>query len=136
MNKFFLIIPLLLTLSDSIASPADKIHQLIKQNLEANQSENIDRVMLTIHPQSPAYQSTRTEVQQVFPQYDLSYKLLEYKFIAVDGEYAYARMKQRTQKRFGPVFKDNEIEALRVFRKDKGQWKIWTQANLQINYLN
>ncbi|MGO2509551.1 MAG: hypothetical protein ACTH6Y_11200 [Vibrio hibernica] len=42
----------------------------------------------------------------------------------------------RTTKVSGPTFHNNKLEALIVFKQEGETWKIWSQANMQIQYLD
>ena len=134
MKKLIIIMSVLLS-TNALADPASEIKQAIENNLKHTQQEDIEKVIDSMHSKSPGYLATHRAIQQLFPTYDFKYQLLEYHFIALDGEYAYARVRQRTEKVYGPEFKNNDIEALQVFKKENGRWKIWTQSNLNIIYL-
>lgn len=120
----------------ALADTAADINAVIQQNLTHTQNEDLDAMMSTVHSQSPSYMPTRQAIGQLFPVFDLKYEILEYRFIAEDDEYAYAKIKQLTTKVAGPAFNNNEIEALQIFKKENGHWKLWTQANLQIKFVN
>ncbi len=111
------------------------IHQTILKNLKAGQAEDLPAMMKTIHSQSPVYQSTKERTPAIFKAYKLDYRLLSYKYIGRDGEYAFARTRHRTRKIAGPALRDNEVDTIQIFRKEKGEWKLWNQAILEIHYL-
>lgn len=134
MKKF--ILSLLMVSSFACADTPTEIKEVIVENLAHTQNEDIAAAMANIHSQSPLYLSTQQVLEQLLPLYDLKYTLLEYTFIGEDEEYAYAKVKQRTSKVDGPDFKNNELEAMQVFKKEEGIWKLWTQANLSILYIN
>ena len=132
--------PVILTLALAVpvmsyADTAQEIEALIQKNVAYTESENVEAVMSTMHSDSLSYQATLQMLQQLFPVYDLSYTLLSYKFVGEEGGYAYARIIQRTEKVEGPDFRDNDVEALQVFKQEDGEWKLWSQANLRIEYL-
>lgn len=111
------------------------IEQVISENIEYILKEDLELTLTTIHTQSPNYKSTAQIMQQLFATYDLKYEILDIDFIGVDEEYAYARVLQKSEKISGPQFSNNELDALQVFKREDGQWKLWSQANLTINYL-
>jgi len=120
------------------AQASDVINQVkgvVIANLEATHSEDIAATLATIHTQSPAYITTKQQLQILFDSYDLSYELKDYRFIGIDGEYAIARVEQVTRKISGAQFQDNEIDMIQIFRKEQGQWKYWSQTILNVNYL-
>lgn len=126
---------LILLSVNTYADTASDLKNAVLDNFKHTKNENFDAVMGDIHTQSPAYLQTQQILQQLFPAYDLQYELVSYKFIGEDNEYAYAKVKQKTQKISGPAFQNNEIEMLMVFKQEDGVWKIWTQANLSISYI-
>lgn len=135
-NRFLLV--LLLGLAVSGQALADDAAILIKQavlkNLKATESEDLDAIMSTIHSQSPSYTATMQAMQQLLPLYDLKYSILSYSYIAKDNDYAYVRVRQLTEKVSGPAFNNNVIDALQIFKKEGKDWKLWSQANLSIEY--
>ena len=111
------------------------VHQTILKNLKAGQARDLPAMMKTIHSQSPVYQSTQERTPAIFKAYRLDYQLLSYKYIGLDGEYAFARTRHRTRRLSGPALRDNEMDSIQIFRKEKGEWKLWNQAILEIQYL-
>ena len=116
------------------ADTASDIKLLITNNLKYSQEENLTAFMSTLHSQSPAYLPTQQGMISLFTNFALTYQLASYEFIAVDKEYAYAKIKQKTSKISGAAFRNNQVEALQVFKKESGQWKFWAQANLSTQY--
>ena len=121
--------------SHALADTADEVLKVIENNLKYTQSEDMEAVVATMHPDSLSYYPSKHMMRQLFPEYDLKYVLLDYKFLGSDADYAYARVLIRTTKIEGPGFWDNEIDAIQAFKKENGQWKLFSQANLTINYL-
>jgi hypothetical protein len=111
------------------------IYQTILKNLKAGQARDLPAMMKTIHSQSPVYQSTKEKTPAIFKAYKLDYQLLYYKYIGRDGEYAFARTRHRTRKISGPALPNNEIDAIQIFRQEKGEWKLWNEAILEVHYL-
>ena len=126
------LLPLLLLSMASYSDTASDIKSVVLNNLKYVQAENIEQAMSTMHSQSPSYFATEEMLQQLLPIYDLKYEILKYTYIGKDDEYAYAKVLQKTSKISGADFQDNQIEALQVFKKESGTWKLWTQANLSI----
>ena len=112
-----------------------ELNSIITNNFKAYELEDIDEVMKTVHSKSPGFEATKQFSSQVFPVYDIKYELLSFKYIVVDGEYALARVKQKTSKISGPEFKDNIIDSIVIFKQEVGFWKLWSQASLTIEYI-
>ena len=140
MFKRIWILTLIICMSiSSYALAADDIavtiETLVKENLKATREENIDGIMSTIHPDSPAYNPTKDQTAPLFESYDLNYEIVSFTYIGEEGTYAVSRTKQKTTKISGPDFRDNVIDMIQVFRKDEGVWKFWNQVILDIEYL-
>lgn len=133
--KYVLLLGALLFALPALADTESEVKASILQNLKHTEQEDVAGVMRTVHSQSPSYLATRQMLQQLFPAFDLKYTLVSYAYVGADAEYAYARVVQKTEKVSGPAFQNNELESLQIFRKEGGEWKLWTQANLAINYL-
>ncbi|MCG6980304.1 MAG: hypothetical protein LJE88_02745 [Deltaproteobacteria bacterium] len=112
------------------------INSVVITNVQAVQAENLDAVMKTIHTQSPGYLTTKQQLQPLFDNHDLKYQILSFTYIGRDNQYAVARVKQSTQKLSGPTFHNNVLDMIQVFRQEKGQWKFWNQAILEVTYVN
>jgi hypothetical protein len=111
------------------------IHQTFLKNLKAAQAEDLPGMMKTFHRQSPLYQWTKKKTTEIFKAYNLDYQLLSFKYISRDGEYAFARTRYRIRKISGPAFQNKEMDTLQIFRQEKGEWKLWSQAILEVHDL-
>lgn len=136
-------VPLLRALAQDVPQPKTTarteydIKSTMTENIRSTQAEDLEAMMKTIHPKSPLYETTRRQVAQVFGKLKgLRYELVSLKFLAVDGAYAVARIRQRTTKVPPENFRNNEIDMIVAFKQDEGTWKIWTQATLEIRFLN
>jgi len=112
------------------------LKKVVTDNFEAYQVEDLDAVLLTVHSQAPGYEPTKQVSQQLFPQYDLKYELLNFKYLTIDGAYAFARARQKTEKISGPAFRDNIIDIVFAFKKENNAWKFWSQVVLDVDFLN
>ena len=114
-----------------------ELRKTMQENIRSTEAENLDSMMRTIHSGSPLFQQTRQQVSQIFGKgLGLKYQLVSLKYLATDGDYALARVRQRTTKTPADSFKNNEIDMIIAFRKEDDTWKIWNQAILEIKYLN
>lgn len=111
---------------------AEEIELVVRDNLRAMATEDVEAVLATVHPESLTYAQTEQVLQTMFERYDLEYTLIAYRYISEDGGYAMARVVQRTQKIEGPEFRDNDIDLIQIFKKDGTEWKLWSQAILNI----
>lgn len=102
------------------------IEKVIRLNLEATENEEVDKMMATIHPDSPIREGTRRMTTVITRSYDLDYELNEVEVLDVGAKEAKVHFVQTTKKISGPQFRDNRITGVHTLRKDKaGNWKLW-----------
>src|SRR4051794_9536288 len=92
------------------ASPAmeTELRNTMQANIRSAEAENLDSMMRTIHSGAPLFQQTRQQMSQVFGRgLGLKYQLVSLKYLATDGDYALARVRQRTTKTPADSFKNN-----------------------------
>lgn len=120
----------------SLADTESDVLEVVVDNFKALDQEDVPAYMDTIHTQSLMYKTTENALNLTFRIYDLEYDLQKVSFIGADDKYAYVKVVFETRKLKGPAFQNNQIEALIVFKQDNGEWKMWSQANLQLNKVN
>lgn len=112
----------------------DRLRKVIEANCLANEKEKIEEALATIHPDSPNYAATRQLSERLFEALDLKYEVKTFEFIGADETYSVGRAKMRTSSADPLKFKNNETDVMLVFRKDKDDWKIWTQSILEVKF--
>ncbi len=74
-----------------------QLKDAMMENIKSTEAEDVDGTMKTIHSKSPLYQATRKQVSQIFGKHlGLKYELISLKYLTTDGDYAIARVLQRT----------------------------------------
>ncbi|GLT14453.1 hypothetical protein [Vibrio algivorus] len=119
----------------ALANTSQEVYQVLQDNIIAAKNEKITDYMNTVHSQSLLYLQTQQAMSPIFDNYELDYQLQDVQFVGEDNEYAYAKAWLETTKISGAVFANNRMQILVVFKKENGQWKIWSQANMVIQYL-
>lgn len=114
---------------------AEEIKEVVFENLRATQVEDMDAMLATIHSESPVYAQTEELAIMLFENYDVNYELQLFRYIEQDGEYAIVRLEYSSQKVAGGEFNDNNLDTIHVFRQENGDWKIWSMAILEIEYI-
>lgn len=112
-----------------------RIKKTFEDNLKYCNTENIQGMMSTIHSKSSANASTKKTMTQVNKIYDLKYQIISFKYLTTTGDYAIARVIQKTTKIKGPTFRSNIIDSLQIFKKENGLWKVWSSSILSIKFL-
>ncbi|MBU1086680.1 MAG: hypothetical protein KKD05_04090 [Candidatus Omnitrophica bacterium] len=122
--------------SDQEFKTRAELQRVLLENFDAYEKEEIARVLPTVHSLSPTYGSIKDTANKIFPVYDLKYELMNFRYLLTDGDYAIARVLQKTSKVTGPAFRNNLIDLIVVFKQEKNQWKLWSQIILEIEFLN
>jgi hypothetical protein len=97
--------------------------------------QDIQGILRLMHKESFAYKPTQQVFLRLFAAFELQTTLLSTVFLTSDEDYAYVRLKLRTEKIAGPDFKNNITEFLVVFRLINNVWKIWWQHPLAFHLL-
>jgi len=98
----------------------------VKANLAAMEKGDINAVLATIHPESPAYLQTPEQVREIVATYKLKFSLEEVEVERVTDQGIHVRFVQVTKRISGPAgFPDNRVEGMHLVRRDGNQWKIW-----------
>ncbi len=113
-----------------------QLKDVMLENIKSNEAEDVAATMKTIHTKSPLYQGTRKQLSQLFSKHPgVKYELISLKYLTTDGDYAIARVLQRTTQTPPVIIRNNETDMMVAFRKEGGTWKFWTQAILDFKYL-
>lgn len=103
------------------------IMSVLRANIKAAENEDINGFMRTIHPDSPAFESTRSFMKQAFAEYDFSYEIVEANVLEVSGDVARVSYIQITRKKSGPdAIADNQMQGEHILKKTDGRWKIYS----------
>jgi hypothetical protein len=121
--------------SQEAETPNDPV-SVVKENIKAMNSEDLDKAMATIDKQSASYDQTKEIAQRLFDIYDLNYALDSVRVIMQTDDEARVACVQTTSKVTGPAFRDNKIDFVHTLRKVDGIWKIYNSKIMKLDYLN
>jgi hypothetical protein len=110
--------------------------EVIQTNIDYMNTEDLDGVMSTIHPDSPSFKTTENLAKQLFKIYDLNYKIEKLEVINENNQEATVNFTQLTTKISGPQFKNNRIQGVHIVRKDGDSWKLYSTKILNTEFLN
>ncbi len=116
------------------AELAKQLRAMLVAQTEAKQKEDLAGTIENLDPRLAARYGNG--FRKVFRTFDLEYSLDDFKLLYHDDEVAVTRVKQTLKKVKGPDFKDNQRDALQIFRKRDGQWKILEQVILDRTFLD
>jgi len=119
---------------NTAAAEAPDYKAVVYENIRASNAEDVDAYMATIHPDSPAYASTREMLATIFQNYDLKYSVSGLNVLEETSREVRLSFVLITQKIRGPDFRDNKITGVMVLRKDGDKWKIYDQTVDKIDY--
>ncbi len=123
--------------SDFSEEEAAKIYQMIEYNLTTAEDEHLEGYMWSLHEDSPARGTTEDAMSIAMANFDLSYEILEWEVLSIDGDTARIRVVQITRtKRPNANFRDNKLEAIHTLKiSEDGNWKIYSSDMGDIEYL-
>ncbi len=116
------------------AELAKQLRGMLVAQTEAKQKEDLSGTIENVDRRLAV--KYRTQFREVFRTYKLEYSLDDFKLLYHDDEVAVTRVKQTVKKVEGPEFKDNQRDALQIFRTRDGQWKIFEQVILDRTFLD
>jgi hypothetical protein len=116
--------------------PAGDPLLVVRENIRAMNSRDLDKTMATIDEQSEAYDKTKDLARRLFAAYDLRYELDSATVIEKTDENAKVECVQTTRKVSGPAFRDNRIRIVHLLRNVDGEWKIYGSQMQKIDYLD
>ena len=114
----------------------DVIFGAIHENVHALEKKDVETVMATIHPDSPAFAGTKEAVEEMFRSVDLKYTLSDLLIESATPEEVKVSFKQKTEK-LGErgEFVSNIVEGIHTLRPDKGTWKIYKTLQTKVTDL-
>ncbi len=113
---------------------AKQLRGMLVAQTEAKQKEDVAGTIENVDRRLAVKYAT--QFQKVFRTYKLEYSLDDFKLLYHDDEVAVTRVKQTVKKVEGPDFKDNQRDALQIFRNRDGKWKIFEQVILERTFLD
>ncbi len=107
---------------------------VVEENVRAYDAEDADGVMRTIHSRSPEYESTRAALPEQFASEDLTVKLVDFRYMGHDDEFAIARVKTAITGPPGGAFQDNVVDSVMLFHREGALWKLWSDDILGVDF--
>jgi len=111
---------------ENIDPKAEKeILTVINENLEATRAEDKDRVLATIHEDSPQYSSTVQGLEFVFMNYDLEFFMEKAEVMEISEIDAKVYYILTTRSLKGRGFLNKRDEGIHHLKKQDGKWRIY-----------
>lgn len=119
-----------------IAKIDEEMYELILLHLEGMNSNDIESVMGTIHPESPSRTTTEQMLGQMFNMFQIKNEIVSLRFIGVDDDYVYMRFQQSATRLDGPTdFKDNIADQIIACKMEGDSLKIWSVMPLSVDFI-
>lgn len=119
---------------ENIDPKAEKeILAVINENLEATRVEDKDRVLATIHKDSPQYNSTVQGLEFVFANYDLEFFMEKAEVIELSENDSKVYYILNTRSVKGRGFLNKRDEGIHHLKKQDGKWRIFRTENISTN---
>ena len=113
---------------------AATLRGVMEENLRAYDAEDVAGVQRTMHTRSPEYDPTVAALTEQFRDEDLTVKLVDFKYMGHDDEFAVARVKINVEGPPGSVFVNNTTDNLILFHQEGGVWKLWSDEVLGVDF--
>ena len=117
------------------ADTESELKNTMQTNFDGLNEKNLEKAMSAVHGKSPNFLTTRDTTKKLFKDFNLKHRILSFHFYGTDGDYSVARVKFEATQDKGPAFRNNVVDSVQVFRKESGNWKIWTTAVLEVKFL-
>ena len=115
----------------------ESIESLLDANIQAYQEEDLDRVMNTMHPNSPSNSEVKQISEYAFEYYDISYEKNSFEVVSLSDSDAIVRITQTARTMQSSDFKNNRTTSLQTLKKYNGQWKFFGFIGVEnVEYLN
>lgn len=115
--------------------PAD-VRAVIEENAQALEAGDVDRYMETMHPESPIYDRTRSQVESLLQQVSAGELTVEVTVESADvsGDRADVEVVQTTRAEIAG-FRDNRTHQTHELRTYQSEWRIYNSAVEDVEYL-
>jgi hypothetical protein len=107
---------------------------VVEENLRAYDAEDAAGVLRSMHTRSPEYDPTRGALPEQFQELDAKAKLVDFRYMGHDDEFAAARVKIKVEGPPGSVFVNNTIDNIVLFHQEGGIWKLWSDEVLGVDF--
>ena len=109
---------------------SEELIAVIKENIEATAAENKQRVLNTIHKDSPQMRSTIQGMDFVFTSFDMEFILEKIEVIEINGDDAKVYYVITRKAIRGEGFAPNRATGIHNMKKENGKWKIYKTEEL------
>lgn len=121
--------------ADAEEALATSLEQVVEDQLAAFNRKDTAATLGYVHTKSPDYEQTKEEIAAQFKPQNVSARLVSFRYIGHDDEFAVARVKVKVTAPCSADFTDNVVDTITLFHQENGTWKIWDDYLLGIQTL-
>ena len=136
-NRIMVSLVLLLGLTATAPAADDKLattlRDVVEQNVRAYDAKDVAGVQRTMDTRSAEYDPTLSALRGQFED-NLTAKIVDFRYIGHDDEFAVARVKMRVEGPPGSTFMNNTSDHIVVFHQEGGVWKLWSDGVLGVEF--
>ncbi len=111
------------------------LRKVVEDNVAAYNARDVDGVMRGVHTRSPEYDPTKTAITAQFRELPVTARLVDFRYLGHDDEFAIARMKLAVGGPPTSKFQDDVVDSLLVFHQENGTWKLWMDEVLGVEFV-
>ena len=122
---------------ENVVSPqvANELRAVIRTNIHAWGSKNINLLRSTTHTESPLLETSDLMARYIFARFKLKYTVTKVTALKADDEEAEVEVHQTTEKVDGPSFRNNRAVVVHTMKKENGKWKMWSSEVKLLQFL-
>lgn len=109
---------------------AEALRTVTEASIAAVNSKDAPATLATIHPDSPARQTTEAALRQGLQNTSVTMELVYFQPVGLDAPYAFARVKQKLIPADPRARADTVVDVLHVYKRDGESWKFWKTQRL------
>ena len=114
---------------------ATTLRKVVEDNVAAYNAKDVDGVLRGVHTRSPEYDSTKTAIAEQFRVLPVTARLVDFRYIGHDDEFAVARMKVAVGGPPTSEFQDDVVDSVMLFHQENGTWKLWQDEVLGVEFV-
>ncbi len=114
---------------------ANELRSVIRTNIHAWGSKNINLLRSTTHSESPLLETSDLMARYIFARFKLKYTVTKVTALKADEEEAEVEVHQTTEKEEGPAFRNNRAVVVHTLKKENGKWKMWSSEVTLLQFL-
>ena len=114
---------------------ATTLRGVVEDHVRAYNAQDVQGAMRDVHTRSPEYDSTKAAMEQQFRDQPVTAKLVDFKYMGHDDEFAVARLQMEVGGPPTSQFQNNVVDEVMLFHQETGTWKLWSDEVLGVKFV-